>query len=181
MASRQVARTPEVFEVEWGDRFQVVPWTQDKTEDIARFLLNTGTRSFAELRECADGTLESARRYVTRARKYVSAELGNDEVGYAASSLVYDTTTRELIAVCLCCGWSVYHVEVHPAYQRQGLATRMLKRALTVHARHGSPEFHLWREDDSAGVRIYEELGFVPTGEIEPPPGAWREEAGTAS
>ena len=167
MPFRQVARRPEVFDVEWEERFQVLPWTEDRTEDIAQFLLSTGTQSFAEVRECADGTPASARHYVTRARAYVRDELNGDEVGYAASSLVYDRTAGKLIAVCLCCGSSVYNIEVHPDYQRQGLATRMLKRALTVHAEHGSPEFHLWRHDESPGVRIYERLGFVPTGEVE--------------
>jgi ribosomal protein S18 acetylase RimI-like enzyme len=170
MAFRQVAREPEVFDIDWGDRFELSPWTEDKTDDIAEFLLRTGAQSFTELEECRDGTPESARHYVTRARKYVKEQLANDHVGYVASSLVYDKTTGELIAVCLCCGWSVYHLEVHPAYQRQGIATRMLKHALTVHARHGSPEFHLWRHDDSPGVRLYERLGFASTGEIEGSP-----------
>jgi len=167
MAFRQMARKPEVFDIDWGDRFAVFPWTEDKTEEIARFLFNTGSRAFTELRECADGTEESARHYVARARRYVQEELQGDEIGCAASSLVYDKANRELIAACLCCGWSVYHLEVHPSYQRQGIATRMLKHALTVHARHGSPEFLLWRNDQSPGVWIYEKLGFVPTGEAE--------------
>ena len=167
MAFRQVARTPEAFEVEWSERSEVLPWTEDKTEEIARFLLSTGTQSFAELAECADGSPESARHYVTRARRYVREQLDNDQVGYAASSLVYDRATGKLIAICLCCGSSVYHIEVHPAWQRQGLAMRMLKRALTVHAEHGSPEFDLWRDDDSPGAALYEKLGFVPTGNVE--------------
>jgi hypothetical protein len=87
MAFRQVARKPAAFEIDWEDRFDVLPWTEDKTEDIAQFLLNAGTRSFAELSECADGTPESARRYVTRARKYMQEELHGDEVGYAASEV----------------------------------------------------------------------------------------------
>jgi len=167
MAFRQVARQPEVFRIDWGDRFDVLPWSEDKTESISHFLLSTGTQSFAELEECADGTLQSARHYVTRAREYVKSELEGDEVGYAASSLVYDKTKQELVAVCLCCGWNVYHLEVHPSYQRQGIATRMLKRALTIHAQHGSPKFHLWRNDASPGIDIYEKLGFKPTGEVE--------------
>ena len=92
MAFRQVARKPEVFDVDWGDRFNVLPWTEDKTADIAQFLLSAGTQSFAELVECEDGTPASAQHYVTRAREYVKRELDGDEVGYASSSLVYDTT-----------------------------------------------------------------------------------------
>ena len=173
MAFRQVARKPEVFEIDWGDRFRVLPWTEDKTEDIAQFMLGTGTQSFTELEECADGTAESARHYVTRARKYMEGRPDAD-LGYAASSLVYNTTTSKLAAVCLCCGVSVYFLEVHPDHQGQGLATRMLKRALSVHAEHGTVEFHLWRNDDSPAVPVYEKLGFLPTGEVEEPPDEWK-------
>ena len=106
---------------------------------------------------------------MTRARKYVTEERGGDAVGYAASSLAYDKTIGTLVAACLCCGGSVHHLGVHPAYRGRGIATRMLKHALTVHAQHGSPEFHLWRKDDSDGVQLYRKLGFQPTGEVEGP------------
>jgi hypothetical protein len=43
----------------------------------------------------------------------------------------------------------------------------MLRRALTVCAEGGARSFHLWRNDDSPGAKLYEELGFVPTGEVE--------------
>ena len=89
------------------------------------------------------------------------------ELGYAASSLVYEAATGDLVAVCLCCGPSVYLIEVHPDHQRQGLATNMLKRALFVCAEHGVVQFDLWRQDDSVSVPLYERLGFEPTGEAE--------------
>lgn len=173
MAFRQVARKPGVFDIQWGDRFEVLPWTEDKTEDIAQFLLSTGTQSFTDLQECANGTPESARHYVTRARKYMKGKPDAD-LGYLASSLVYDTATNKLVAICLCCGASVYDIEVHPDFQRQGLATNMLKRALTVCAQHREPEFHLWRKDGWPGAKVYEKLGFIPTGEVEDPPDAWK-------
>ncbi len=166
MAFRQVARKAERFEVDWGERFRVLPWREDRTDEIARFLLGTGTQSFAELEECADGTPESARHYVTRARAYMQGKPDAD-LGYAASSLVSDTLTGQLMAICLCCGPSVYFIEVHPDYQRQGVATRMLQRALTVCAERGIAEFDLWRNDDSVGVPLYDRLGFQPTGATE--------------
>ena len=166
MAFRKVIRISEEFEVDWADRFSVLPWTEDKTEDIAQFMLGTGTQSFAELEECADGTPASARRYVTRARTYMQ-DKPDAGLGYSASSLVYDTDTRKLVAVCLCCGASVYFLEVHPDFQRQGLATNMLKRALTVCAQHGVKEFHLWRCDDTTEAKLYEKLEFDLTDETE--------------
>jgi ribosomal protein S18 acetylase RimI-like enzyme len=81
--------------------------------------------------------------------------------------VVYDTATSKLVAVCLCCGPSLYFIEVHPDYQRQGIATNMLKRALTVCAEENAPRFDLWRSDDSVAVPLYERLGFKLTGETE--------------
>lgn len=54
MVFRCVARLPEVFEVDWDDRFNSLPWREDKTEDIGQVLLNTETQSFAELAEWSD-------------------------------------------------------------------------------------------------------------------------------
>lgn len=166
MAFRQAARKPEVFDVHWGDNRAMLPWTDDKTEEIAEFLLGTGTQSFAELEECSDGTPESDRHYVQRAREHMKGKPDAD-IGYAASSLVYDTTTGKLVAVCLCCGPSVYLLEVHPAYQRQGLAANMLRHALSVCSEHNVASFDLWRNDDSLGAPLYERLGFELTGETE--------------
>lgn len=167
MAFRQAARDSEKFSIDWGD-FRVVTWTEDRTDDIAKFLYGTGSQAFAEVEDCSDGTPESARYYVTRARKYMLAKPKEEaDLGYEASSLVYDNATDTLAGVCLCCGPSVYLIEVHPDYQRQHLATRMLQRALTVCAEHHVPSFHLWRNDDTLEAGFYEKMGFELTGEVE--------------
>ena len=166
MAFRKVVRTTEVFDISWDDGLAVTPWTDDASQRIADFLHGTGSKAFAELSECSDGSRKSALHFVTRARRYMADQPDRD-TGYASSSLVCDTETGELIAVCLCCGPSVYHIEVAPSYQRQGLAMRMLQRALTVCAEHGVPEFHLWRCDGTPGARLYEKLGFQWTNETE--------------
>ncbi len=166
MAFRTVVREPEVFEIDWGERFTVLPWTADKTEEIAQFLLGTGSKSFARIKECADGRPESARHYVTRALGHMKGK-PDAELGYSASSLVYDSSTGRLVAICLCCATSVYTIEVHPDYQRQGLATNMLKRALSVCAQQGAKDFHLWRCDDTAEAKVYDALGFRWTDETE--------------
>jgi GNAT superfamily N-acetyltransferase len=163
---RKLARPTRAFDVSWGDDLDVLPWLEGKSQEIGQFLYGTGSKSFAACSECSDGTVASAVHYVTRAIEYMR-DKPDCELGLAASSLVYDKRSGDLIAVCLCCGASVYHIEVDPAYQNQGIATRMLKRALTVCAERGAPELHLWRNDDSPGAKLYEELGFVPTGEVE--------------
>ena len=166
MAFRQMARESEVFEVEWPEPFAVRSWADADTEEIAEFLLGTGSKAFADLWECADGSSASARNYVTRTRDYMRAR-PDAALGDAVSSLVSDNSTGRLVGLCLCCGPSVYHTEVHPDYQRRGIATCMLKRALTVCAERGVPRLDLWRNDDSMGRPVYERLGFALTGAVE--------------
>jgi len=166
MAFRKVTRATEAFDVSWGDEFDVAPWTEDASQRIADFLYGTGSKAFTELSECSDGTRQSALHYVTRARKHM-ADKPERDTGYACSSLVTDKRTGELIAVCLCCGPSVYHIEVAPSHQRQGVAARMLRRALAVCAARGSEEFHSWRCDGTPEAKLYDKLGFQWTDETE--------------
>ena len=81
MAFRQAARKTEAFNVQWDDQFSALPWSEDKTDDIAAFLLSTGTKSFAEVEDCSDGTPEAARHYVTRALKCMKGK-PDAAVGY---------------------------------------------------------------------------------------------------
>jgi ribosomal protein S18 acetylase RimI-like enzyme len=166
MAFRKVIRRTERFSVTWEASLAVSPWTDDASQEIAGFLYGTGSKAFAELSECSDGTRESALHFVTRARTYMARRPHRD-LGYACSSLVTDTRTGRLVAVCLCCGPSVYHLEVAPSHQRQGIATRMLQRALTVCAEQGVDEFDLWRCDGTPEAALYEKLGFQWTDETE--------------
>lgn len=163
---QKVARAPQVYRVHWDARFKVLPWTEDKTPDIAEFLFGTGTQCFTDVPECADGTRESATRYVTRAIEYCRSN-GTTQISADASSLVYDKGTGQLVAVCLACGTNVYHIEVAPAHRRQGIGMKILKRFLTVHARHGSPQVHNWCAEKSPEAALCQRLGFVLTGEVE--------------
>jgi len=78
-----------------------------------------------------------------------------------------DKQTGELIAVCLCCGPSLYYIEVPPSHQHQRIATRMLERALTVGAGRGVREFHAWRCDGTHEAKLYGRVGFRWTDETE--------------
>jgi len=86
----------------------------------------------------------------------------NDET-LAASTLVYDRATNELIGVCLV-SWegtfpAVYSIAVHPTYRRRGIATNMLKRALSVlHGRH--PILRLYVMQGNEAEAAYAALGF---------------------
>jgi GNAT superfamily N-acetyltransferase len=161
-------RETAAYYVDWDSRFEILPWTEEKTEEIGKFLFENGHKS--DLQECKEESLEASIWYVTRAIKYYKQHPPY-ESGFAASSLVYDKETGELVAVCLlgsgpkCSG--VYDIFVAPGYRRQGIARNMLKRALTVLAEKGVDRLDLWRHDESPGSSLYDELGFKPTGEAE--------------
>lgn len=161
-----MARKPEVMSVSWPDDFRVEPWTEDSSKAVGRFLHRVGARLCSE---CRDGRLESAYYYSYRAFAHMKAcETPYFETAQQASSLVFDDHTDDLIAVCLICGegdhCGVYHLEVDPKYQRQGLARNMMKRALSVLAENQVPEMNLWYCEGSPGLSLYQELGFVHTG-----------------
>jgi ribosomal protein S18 acetylase RimI-like enzyme len=84
---------------------------------------------------------------------------------FAASSLVYDQSTGQLAGACLInesVGWpNLWNIVVHPAYQGRGLATNMLKRALsTLHQQY--PVLRLLVTQGNAAESVYYNLGFQP-------------------
>ena len=169
MAFRRMIKKPEPSVVTWPAGLSIDPWTEGKSKAIGRFL----HRVEADLcDECSDGSLASAIYYAGRAIAY-QKRIGSPyyDAAQAASSLVSEAATGEMIAACLVCagedGCGVYHIEVDAAYQRRGMATAMLRHALNVLAERHVPLLDLWRCDDSPGARIYERLGFELTGETE--------------
>ena len=160
MAFRRVMRTAESVDVAWPSSLRVEPWTEGQSEAIGRFLHRVG----AELcSECSDGTLESAIYYVDRAIAYYKRhDPGHFRIGFASSSLVYDRGSDELIAVCLLGAneefGGIYHFEVDPRYQRRGIATTMVRRAMSMLADHGIPQIESWRNDDAPSAPLFEKL-----------------------
>jgi ribosomal protein S18 acetylase RimI-like enzyme len=94
-----------------------------------------------------------------------------------ASTVVSLASSGAIVAVCLinACepdhirkvlhpGASVQHIVVAPDFRRQGIATKMVKRAMTVVADQ-RPRFDVWVEEDDEDERgLFESLDFVFTG-----------------
>lgn len=83
----------------------------------------------------------------------------------AASTLVTDNSSNEIVAVCLISMWEdlplVYNIAVIPRYRSRLLATMMLKKALTVL----KAEFEVLRLFVTVGnsaESLYYRLGFYP-------------------
>lgn len=91
---------------------------------------------------------------------------GSSEDVLAASSLVYDAGTRALIGVCLigmeaCCP-SIEELAVLPSCRNRGLATGMLRRALTVLKKRDEPLLRIRVMHGHPVEALCSQLGFMP-------------------
>jgi GNAT superfamily N-acetyltransferase len=170
MAFRQVDRATERFDFAWPDGFAAEPVFETDAGEAGAFLLRIGH----PLRpECEPGTLAGATFYVTRLFDYHRGDL-NYPLALEASTIVRGTGDGTVVGVCFVGGggrsgqeFGVYDVRVAPGLQGHGIGTRMPQRALSVLADQGVERLHLWRNDDCPARRLYERLGFTPTGAVE--------------
>ncbi|WP_136604556.1 GNAT family N-acetyltransferase [Paenibacillus dokdonensis] len=91
---------------------------------------------------------------------------GSSEDVLAASSLVYDAGTRALIGVCLigmeaCCP-SIKELAVLPSFRNRGVATGMLRRALTILKKRDEPLLRIRVMHGHPLEALCSQLGFMP-------------------
>lgn len=87
----------------------------------------------------------------------------------AASSVVHDRITGEIVGVCMISLWEglplVYSIAVLPQHRGMGLATAMLDRALTV-LEPIYPVLRLFVTKGNQAEQLYRKRGFPPAGNI---------------
>jgi ribosomal protein S18 acetylase RimI-like enzyme len=171
MSSKIVMIRPtERFDVSWGDEFEAVSLSEERKMEIARFYHRTSAPLY---HQSSGGNLEEALYDIERYFDYHSKKSpykSRYEIFLEASTLVYDKQTEQLVALCLMAGSDkeghMFNIFVDPSYRRRGLATKMIKRALTVYADEYS-HVDLETEKENPARLLYEKLDFVVTGEIE--------------
>ena len=171
--SFQMIRRSAKFDVDWGEEFVAEPLSEPTKQDIGEFY----NRIQAPLYHRPEGgTVEQGVREVDRWLDHHRAH-GDVELAMRASTLVRHKTTGSLVGVCLVNADTPDHVktllhpvasiqmiDVDPAWRRRGIATRMIRRAMTIVADE-RPVFDLWvEEDNKAAIALYEKLDFVFTG-----------------
>jgi len=154
-----MVRRTERFDVTWPEELEAVRVSEGRAEDIAELYFRTSAPLY---RKPDGGDLEACRYDVWR---YFSHHRRNPwwPVFLEAGTMVYERAGGNLVGVCLCAGSQteghIFNIFVDPAFRRRGLATRMLKRALTVY-----DTFNLIVDlecDSDLGREVYEKLGFV--------------------
>ncbi|OIA98757.1 hypothetical protein AK95_16495 [Paenibacillus sp. LC231] len=86
----------------------------------------------------------------------------------AASSVVHDRITGEIVGVCMISLWEglplVYSIAVLPQHRGMGLATAMLDRALTV-LESDYPVLRLFVTTGNQAEQLHRKRGFLSGGE----------------
>jgi ribosomal protein S18 acetylase RimI-like enzyme len=92
------------------------------------------------------------------------------EICHRASTLIYEGNSNKLIGACIiglgrCITQpavpKVFDIAVHPHYQRRGLATKMLKKALTI-LKSEYPTLRFGVAIGNPAEAVYYSLGFLP-------------------
>ncbi len=82
-----------------------------------------------------------------------------------ASTLVHDLTTSQLIGSCLVSLQdempAIFNITVAPSHREKGIATKMLKRALSILKEQGYPILRLYVMQGNEAEAVYYNLGFV--------------------
>lgn len=163
---RWMQRPTDYFEVRWNERFRIEsPLIEDNGVGAKRFV-NEAEIGHCDFQSFA-GSIEATRR-----KKYVYEDfIPSDDPNYTnedlleASTLVYDKDTEQLVANCRLCMQdtyaAVYSIGVIPSYRGLGLATSMLKRALTI-LKDKYPFLRLYVMEGNDAESVYFNLGFVP-------------------
>ncbi|WP_152392353.1 GNAT family N-acetyltransferase [Paenibacillus guangzhouensis] len=163
---RWMQRPTEHFDVVWGDAYRI--------ETLQREAQSDGSYRYVKEQEITDchyasfiGGLDATRRGQLAKEDHIPSIDPNytNDVLMHASTLVYDQETNELVANCRV-GLqgdyaAVYSIGVLPAYRGRGLASMMLRRALSeLKGSYSLLRLYVMQGNDAESV--YLKLGFVP-------------------
>lgn len=152
---RCMIRPTEEFEIIWSDEYKIVSARKEHKTVISELFVEafgTGIESQNKLE------IESQIQY------YFDENAENSLVN-RASTLIYETKTNQLIGACLISIWekwpNVYDVAVKPSFQKKGLATNMIKRALTI-LKEQYPVLRLFVTLGNDAEMVYHKMSFLP-------------------
>ncbi|GGG14609.1 hypothetical protein GCM10010912_68840 [Paenibacillus albidus] len=157
---RVMIRPTKLFEEqELGEELEIIPPNWEHTEKIAALLLESYSGSDS-IGYPGENTLEQQRSDIEFYFKH-----NNAEILTSASSIVYNKSNNEMVAVCLISLWEdlplVSEIAVSPRYRSKRIASKLLKKALTVL----SDKYEVLRLFVTVGnsaESLYYNLGFYP-------------------
>lgn len=162
MAFQMIRRTAR-FDVQWPDGFAAEALRESAKQEVGAFYHRLQTPLY---RLPNGGTVEQGTHEVDRWLEHHRAH-GDVRLAMEAATLVRRETDEQLVAVCLVNtdrpdhvrkmlnpAASIQRIDVDPAFRRQGLASRMIQRAMTVVCDQ-RPAFDLWvAEDNKSAIAL---------------------------
>lgn len=160
---RWMMRPTEVFDIVWDDGIITKTPSEDDKQEIAKLLYSSfkGGIDYQhlinELRQ--EPTIKD---YLEEVDEYF--DWCKENIFFEASTLIYSKKENKLVGACLvsyCEEWPLVHaIGVNPNYRGRQLASKMLKRALTV-LQGKYPVLRLFVTLGNDAESVYHELGFV--------------------
>ncbi|MFU1794589.1 GNAT family N-acetyltransferase [Paenibacillus azoreducens] len=157
---RVMIRPTEIFEPqEWGEEFEAVAPGMDQIDRIAE-MLHESYSDIDRIGYPGDNTIDSQRT----ALEYYFVH-NQDEILKSASTIIYDKQHNNIVAVCLISLWEdlplVSNIAVMPQYRSRQLATKLLKKAVTV-LKEEYDVIRLFVTIGNSAEALYYRLGFYP-------------------
>lgn len=157
---RVMIRPTEYFDCqEWGDGFGIAAPHAEEIHNIAEMLYKSysGTDSIGYP---AENTVE---QHISALEYYFKHN--NIEILKAASSMIYDKSNMAIVGICLISLWEdlplVSNIAVLPQYRSKQIATKLLKKALTV-LKDEYDVLRLFVTIGNPAESLYYRLGFYP-------------------
>lgn len=155
---RCMVRPTEEFKAIWSDEYKIVSARKDHIDEISELFVE----AFGTGIEIQDKL--SFKQQNNSIRYYFNENPENSLVN-KASTLIYHRKTNQLIGACLISIWEewplVYDVAVKSSFQNKGLATSMLKRALTI-LKQEYPVLRLFVILGNDAEMLYHKMSFLP-------------------
>jgi len=152
---RCMIRPTEELETIWSDEYKIILPKIEHKNDI--------TELFVEA--FSNGIESQDKSSFDRQIQYYFDHNPENSLVNKASALIYHRDTNELIGACLISIWeewpNVYDVAIKPSFQNRGVATKMLKRALTI-LKEQYPVLRLFVTLGNNAEMVYHKLGFMP-------------------
>ncbi|WP_322902791.1 GNAT family N-acetyltransferase [Paenibacillus sp. SGZ-1009] len=105
-----------------------------------------------------DHVLQEKEKYIHPAIELVAIEDGK-VVGLI--DIEYELKERTVCSRGTGLGGMIWHIAIHPDYQRQGIATKLLNKAIEIAKPKGLNRFEAWTRDDKWVNEWYNNTGFL--------------------
>lgn len=160
---RWMMRPTEAFDFSWDNDIILKTPKQSDNMEIAKLFYESFNGDIDFYYNKQNGQELGFEHYLCEVDEYFKEQ--PKDILLEASTLVYNKSDGKLIGACLIAVFEewplIYSIGVHPSQRGKQLATKMIKKALTVLNKE-YPVLRLFVTLGNAAESVYYNLGFVP-------------------